>query len=108
MDFSKPMDVTNVEIVFGGNIDKLMPSYKDIPDEFKCDSKWPGIVAKWFFTGLPSDTDFFPKEGVDLKKAINHIMAILVSFAPKHEHKQAGCAYLLSLWFDDIVIPKKE
>ena len=28
------------------------------------------------------------------------IAAILASFEPKHEHKEAGAAYLLSQWFE--------
>jgi len=40
------------------------------------------------------------KPGIDRKAAIRHIKAIMASYAPKHEHKEAGCAYLFALWFE--------
>jgi hypothetical protein len=43
-----------------------------------------------------------PKEGVDVDKALRHIQAIMRSYQPKHEHKEAAVAYLLSQWFDDV------
>ena len=38
----------------------------------------------------------------DTNKAIRHLKAILVSYDPKHEHKEAGVAFLLSEWFEDV------
>ena len=43
-----------------------------------------------------------PKEGVDTKKALRHVKAVLGSWEPKHEHKEAGVAFLLNEWFDDV------
>jgi len=40
-----------------------------------------------------------PKEGIDPYKSGRHIMAIMRSYAPKHEHKIAACAYLMSRFF---------
>ena len=37
-----------------------------------------------------------------------HLKSILQSFKPKHERKEAGVAYLMSLWFDDIIVVKPE
>lgn len=99
-------EMTAVEIVFGGT--KHMPKHEDIPEEFKDFNrltKWNAIVERWFFRGLPPDTELIPKEGVDPKKALRAIGAILGSFEPKHEHKVAACAYLLSEWFHDVRIP---
>jgi hypothetical protein len=31
-----------------------------------------------------------------------HLKAIMGSFQPKHEHKTAGVAYLMSLWFEAV------
>ncbi len=107
--FAKPTPVTNLDLVFGGNVNDLLPDYDLIPDVFKTHSgKWNEIISNWFFMGLPSTTQFIPKEGIDAKDAVNHIMACLKSFAPKHEHKEAGCAYLMSLWFSDIIIDGKD
>lgn len=86
-----------------------LPPIDEIPDEFKNmnnETKWNKIVSRWFFAGLPPDTEVFPKDGVDPSKALRAVGAILRSFAPKHEHKEAGCAFLLSEWFEDIKIPE--
>ena len=45
---------------------------------------------------------FKAKDGVDNKKAMAAISAILRSFDPKHEHKEAGVAYLFSEWFEEV------
>jgi hypothetical protein len=42
---------------------------------------------------------FYPREGVDPEKAFRAIKATLGSFAPKHQHKEAAVAYMLSCWF---------
>jgi len=105
----QPKEVSDVDMAFGGKISKLMPSYEKIPDEFKrSSSKWGRIVAEWFFSGLPKGTEFIAKDGIDRAKALRHVKAILGSFEPKHEHKEAGCAYLLSLWFDDVKVPETD
>lgn len=40
------------------------------------------------------------KPGVDAHKALRAIKAVLGSYEPKHEHKEAACAFMLSEWFD--------
>jgi hypothetical protein len=104
----KPKIVTNLDVTFG-EIKSLLPEWDQIPKEFKDGyTRWNRIVSRWFFIGLPKETEFIPKEGINTKEALRHIVSILRSFDPKHEHKEAGCAYLLSLWFDDVIIPEKE
>ena len=106
-----PVSVSSVNMVFGGDIEKLLPKYEDVPEEFKSGSyshKWIKLFNTWFMQGLPENTDFIPKEGIDPKAALRHIAAIMRSWEPKHEHKEAGCAYLLSLWFSDVIIPEKK
>ena len=99
----KPIEVTDADLAFGGNMKKLMPNYKDIPEEFKYgNNKWCKITARWFFKGLSEETDFIPKDEIDGKTALRHLMAILKSFEPKHEHKEAAVSFLLSQWFDDV------
>lgn len=109
-DYTKPMSVTDVEIVFGGRTEELLPPMSEIPDEFKnyfYGTKWNKIISEWFFNGLPDGTDFAGKDGIDEKAALRHLKAIMGSFAPKHEHKEAGCAYLMSLWFERVDMPEK-
>src|SRR5258707_7634560 len=92
-----PQEIDEITMAFPANVMHLMPPYDDIPEY---DSKWEKLVSDWFFAGV-RDLKLTPKEGIDQTKAFRHIKAILGSFEPKHEHKEAACAYLLSLWFDD-------
>ena len=107
----RPKDISNAEAAFGtGDVD-LLPPYDQIPKEFKewnNKNKWGKIVDRWFFEGLPKGTKFNAKKGIDEKKAFKHIVAAMRSFASKHEHKTAGVAYLMSEWYEDIVIPEGE
>lgn len=99
--FDKPVVVQPLDLAFGGDTDKLMPAYKDIPAEFKSSSNyWANWQSKWFFDGLKPEDMPTPKPGIDLDTAMRHLGAINRSFEPKHEHKQAGVAYLASLWFE--------
>jgi hypothetical protein len=99
-------DITDLDLAFPAHVKHLMPDMKDIPPEFKKDSmglKWCRIVRTWFYNGLPKDTSFYPKEGVEARKAVRHVQAILGSYEPRHEDKMAATAFLLSEWFDDVV-----
>jgi len=102
----EPQEVTDVELAFGGRIKELLPPYEDLPEEFqRFKTDWNRIISKWFFDGLPKNTNFIAKDGINAEKALRHIAAVLRSFEPKHEHKEAGCAYLLSLWFKEVKLP---
>lgn len=95
-------EVTGLDIAFGGgDMSKLMPAYKDIPDEFKrASNKWNQLFNDMFFSGI-SELTLKPKDGIDAKKAWRHLRAFAGSFEPKHEHKEAAFAYLCSQWFSD-------
>jgi hypothetical protein len=83
-----------------------MPKYQGIPDEFKNrNNKWTTVVSDWFFNGL-HNVKWTPKDGVETGKALTHIKAIMASYEPEHEHKESGCAYLLSEWFKDVTYNK--
>lgn len=49
--------------------------------------------------GLSEDVEFSPREGIDAEQAYRVLGATLRSFAPKHEHKMAAVAYMMSCWF---------
>ena len=103
-----PVELSDLDLAFPAKVSQLMPKYTDIPKEFtdfNRHNKWQQMVSDWFFCGL-KDLKLAPKAGIDSKKAIRHISAIMGSFEPKHEHKEAACAYLLSLWFDDATYTK--
>ncbi len=82
--------------------EELLPAYDSIPDEFRRTpgTKWNKLFSDWFFSGLES-LDLIPKEGIDKAKALTHIKVAMQGWDSKHEHKEAGVAYLLSLWFED-------
>jgi len=103
-------DVDKVMAVFPGRvIGALLPKWEDIPKEFKDDhTKWNKIVHLWFFEGLPKETVWKPKEGVDKAMALRMVGTCMRSFEPQHEHKTAGCAWMLSEFFEDIVIPDRK
>lgn len=103
-----PKDIDGVSAAFPTSVDGFLPKYSEVPDEFKQEhTKWNKLVESWFFNGLPKETEFIAKDGIDAKKAIRHCAYCLRSWEPKHEHKTAGVAYLLSLWFEDIRVPEK-
>lgn len=97
-------NVSELDVAFG-NVSWL-PKMKDIPEEFKehnLRNKYCAFISKWFFIGLTKE-DFetlIPKiSREDIPKALAAISACMKSFEPKHEHKEAGCAYMLSEWFE--------
>jgi len=93
-------EVTDLEVAFS-NADK-MPSKEEIPKEFwRGDTKWNKIFSQMFFSG-GKFTKMTPKEGVDSTKAMRAIKSIMGSWSPKHEHKDAAVAFMLSEWFDEL------
>lgn len=98
--FAEPKPVSPVDMAFGGKIGDLMPAYKELPEEFRCErDPFTRLVHKWFFEGLSKDA-VKPKDGIDANAAWRHLKAIMVSFEPSHEHKTAGVAWLMSQWFE--------
>lgn len=102
-----PKIISDSDLTFGSRIDHLIPAMEIIPKEFHMcsNNKWVHIVETWFFKGLPKETQFIPADGIDKTQAMRHVNCVMRSWKPKHEHKTAACAYLLSLWFKDIIIP---
>lgn len=99
-----PQEVTGLDIAFGTKAMKLLPPMSEIPQEFHAfrgNSKWLKVVNDWFYHGLKNIV-WKPKDGISQPMAVAHIRVCMGSFEPQHEHKVAGCAYLLSLWFDDV------
>jgi len=97
--FSQPMEVTG-----STNVRTLLPKMNELPDEFDNHyNKWNKAVSTWFFEGIRKDA-FTVKEGIDKDKAFKHLAAVISSWDLKHEHKTAGAAYLMSLWFSDVSV----
>lgn len=102
-----PKEIDRVNGAFPTSVEGFLPPYGSVPDEFKHGhgNKWAELVSRWFFRGLPKGTEFIPVEGIDKDKALRHVKYCLGSWEPKHEHKEAGVAYLMSLWFKEVNIP---
>jgi hypothetical protein len=96
----KPQKVDTDALVFGMNINNLMPEWNSIPEEFKKHkgNQWADIFNKWFFSGLKGK--FILKDGIDLEMAMRHIKCIMGSWDIQHEVKEASVTYLMSLWFE--------
>lgn len=94
-----PKEVSDLDVAFPDNIlwQGLLPTWEEVPEEFKEKSPWPAFVSRMFFEGGE-----WPKvkDGVDGLKAKRHIMVCLRSYQPSHEHKIAGVAWLMSQWFE--------
>ena len=93
-----PIEIDGADVAFGGQAMNILPPYHAIPDEFKrANNPWVKWSGDWFVKGL----DRYPvaKDGIDLILAMRNLSAVQRSFEPKHEHKEAGVAYLASLWF---------
>ncbi len=97
----KVPDVTMLDVAFGARAMDFMPKMEDIPESFTNQEKWSKVTGHWFFCGL-KNAKWTPKAGVDQGKALAAVKAVLGSFAPKHEHKEAAVAYMLSEWFEDV------
>lgn len=92
-------EITDTDVAFSTT--KFLPPYELIPDEFKFGrTKWNRLFSDWFFNGLKA-LSVSPKEGIDPQKAMRCIRAHMGSFSPKHEHKKAGVAYMMSMLFND-------
>ena len=99
----QPKEVTDVFMAFPGDVSPYMPDWSEIPAEYKqfLGTDANKLFSEWFYKGLKNPR-FHAREGVNAEKAYRHIVAIMKSFQPKHEHKEAACAYLLDLWFEKI------
>ena len=87
-------------------IGTLLPERTDIPAEFKSHhNPYAQLATKWFFSGI---TAIAFHEHIDANTAGRHLQACLGSFEPKHQHKIAGVAYLMSLWGAREVTPEDD
>jgi hypothetical protein len=90
-------EISGLDVAFGTT--KGLPPYDSLPEEFRGGrTPWNKMFGAMFFRGLPG-LEVVPNEGVDKSAALAHIQALSNSWAPKHEHKEAGVAYLMSRYF---------
>jgi hypothetical protein len=98
-----PRPTSGTDQTFGPqHIGDYLPAKADIPDAFRSlDDPWHAFVAGWFYEGGDARV-LVARPGIDRRAAIGHVQAVLASFAPQHEHKMAGAAYLCALWFEPL------
>lgn len=108
-DWDLPKEINDVQLAFPAGLseDGYLPPWEDIPHEFRGTAhSWVLFQQRWFGRGLPKETAFYPKEGVDLKTALRHLQALQSTYEPSHEHKEAAVAYLCSRWFEKVETPE--
>jgi hypothetical protein len=104
----RPVPVSDIDLAFATDvIGTLLPKWESIPPAYK-DKNHPTdmnrLVSKWFFEGLSGAVEFRLRDGIEKRAALRHLATCLGSFEPSHEHKDAGCAYLCALWFDEVLV----
>ena len=98
--WARPQEIDDATMVFPASVcGTLLPPMDEIPETFqrRREEPWSKLVSKWFFEGL--DGRFVPKDGIEEQIAVRHLNACIRSWEPKHEHKEAGVAWLMSKWF---------
>lgn len=107
--YAKPTEVDYVTFAFPTQvIGDYLPLVEEIPKEFDMYKPDPVVAKHWvdlangIFFGAFRELWYSEREGIDLHLAQRHISVVLRSFQPKHEHKVAGVAYLMSLWFSAV------
>lgn len=90
--------ITDVDLAFGTT--KLLPPVESIPEEFWRGNQYTHLLSSLFFGyDLPNGEIEFRNgfDGPETPALLNRALsAHLQSFSPKHEHKIAGLAFLLS------------
>lgn len=86
-----------ISAAFGARL-KDYPKYEDIPEVFRRgNTPFNKAVSSLFFTGGSlQDHGLKLKAGTDRGEFFTALRALLTSFDPKHEHKEATAAWLLS------------
>lgn len=103
--YDQPLVMDDMLYTFPGHLDRLLPAWDIIPERFRNgngSTEWNRFVRDWFFKGWPEDRDLYPRPDVDAEAAFRHLHTVMRSFEPKHEHKEAGVAWLMSRWFATI------
>lgn len=86
--------ITDAEMAFATT--RLLPTWDDIPDNFKSANAYTELVDA-IFAGKPlPDGEVVMKAGFEPHALNRAVQAHLQSFAPSHEHKVAGVAYMIS------------
>ena len=103
--FAQPVAIPRVQQVFPANLGDLLPPLDLIPEAYR--SGRAGHVSTYARSMALGRIDeslaLIKRPGVDPELAWTHLCTIASSFEPKHEHKEAALAWLLSMWYLDVV-----
>ncbi|MBB4867411.1 hypothetical protein HNP46_006324 [Pseudomonas nitritireducens] len=86
--------ITDVEVAF--STERLLPAWDDIPDEFKIGNEYTRLVEAIFYGRPLPQCNIEIADGLEPAHVQRCTQAHLKSHGPKHEHKMAGVAYMLS------------
>ncbi len=88
---------TGADVAFGAPL-RAYPPIESVPDGL---APYEEVFSKLFFRGGKLD-DFglSIKPGLDRGQVMGGLRALMGSFEPKHEHKQAVVAWCLREWCD--------
>lgn len=88
-------EVTELDLAFGCKLDNELLKEAENRGFLYGDTEYNSLFAKLFFKG---GTVVFKKDAKKsfVQKAWPYCRAVMASFAPKHEHKEAVCAMLMS------------
>jgi hypothetical protein len=102
-----PRELSDLQLSFGV-CEGYLPEDEELTLEALKPCAWAKpIIDAWYFEGLPLDTLFKPRLGIEGTQALRHIAACLHSWEPRHERKIEGCIYLLHLWFEHVIVSGK-
>lgn len=101
MDSTKPIrpedvaSITQLELAFGTT--RFLPAEDAIPQEFySARNIYVQIITAIFLGGAIPDGEITIHDGIEAETLNRFIRAHVASFEPRHQHKIAGVAYLLS------------
>ena len=86
--------ITPAEMAFSTT--RLLPELKDIPKEFLTGNVYTRLVNALFYGRPLPEGDIEMREGFSSEALNRAVRAHLQSWSPKHEHKMAGVAYMVS------------
>jgi len=86
--------ISDVELAF--STERLLPSWDDIPVEFKEGNDYTRLAEAIMFNWELPDLVLKMKEGFEARNLNRAVRAHLQSFGPKHQHKIAGVGYMIA------------
>lgn len=101
------IEVKGLDIAFGfSNRSNYARALKECPEQFKVHDNTPyhKLFSKMFYSGLTKNEiaalHFRSGDQLIKNKQLAYLQSIMASFEPKHEDKEAVCAWILSLIVD--------